>query len=247
MGANAQTSVPLFVANSVLTAAQQNISAATGVPVFATTVTRDAAFGGSNKVLAEGQLCYIEASNIVQYYDGASWATVGPATAGGLVCVKSETAVSAAASATADNVFTSAYTNYRLMINYTTSTTGNIALRLRVGGVSASTNYNIQQLEVGGSTLNNARNTSQTEFRSFIYSNGDFKSAGNADIFQPQLATPTNFIVMDSSSLGGLTTPYLAIRTGNHSTATAYDGIEILAESGTWTGSYTIYGYGKTV
>ena len=78
MGANAQTSVPLFVANSVLTAAQQNISAATGIPVFSTTVTRDAAFGGSNKVLAEGQLAYIEASNIVQYYDGAAWATVGP-------------------------------------------------------------------------------------------------------------------------------------------------------------------------
>ena len=76
--ANTQTSVPLFVANTVLTAAQQNISAGTGVPVFATTVTRDAAFGGSNKALAEGQLAYIEASNIVQYYDGAAWATVGP-------------------------------------------------------------------------------------------------------------------------------------------------------------------------
>lgn len=76
--ANTQTAVPLFVANSVLTAAQQNISAGTGVPVFATTVTRDAAFGGSNKALAEGQLAYIEASNIVQYYDGAAWATVGP-------------------------------------------------------------------------------------------------------------------------------------------------------------------------
>ena len=78
MGANAQITVPLFVANTVLTAATQNISAATGVPVFATTVTRDAAFGGSNKVLAEGQLCYIEASDIVQYYTGSAWATVGP-------------------------------------------------------------------------------------------------------------------------------------------------------------------------
>jgi hypothetical protein len=29
--------------------------------------------------LAEGQLAYIEASNVVQYYDGAAWATVGPA------------------------------------------------------------------------------------------------------------------------------------------------------------------------
>jgi hypothetical protein len=76
--ANTQTAVPLFVANAVLTAAQQNISAATGVPVFATTVTRDAAFGGSNKALAEGQLCYLESTNVVQYYDGAAWATVGP-------------------------------------------------------------------------------------------------------------------------------------------------------------------------
>ena len=81
MGANAQTSVPLFVANSVLTAAQQNISAATGVPVFATTVTRDAAFGGSNKVLAEGQLCYLESTDVVQYYTGAAWASVGASSA----------------------------------------------------------------------------------------------------------------------------------------------------------------------
>jgi len=80
MGANAQTSVPLFVANTVLTAQQQNISAATGVPVFATTVTRDAAFGGANKVLAEGQLCYLEATDVVQQYNGSSWITVGPST-----------------------------------------------------------------------------------------------------------------------------------------------------------------------
>ena len=91
MGANAQTSVPLFAAGEVLTAANQNISAGTGVPVFATTTTRDAAFGGSGeKVLAEGQLAYIEASNVVQYYDGAAWATVGPTTSG-VVQVKSTT------------------------------------------------------------------------------------------------------------------------------------------------------------
>ena len=77
---NEQTSVPLYAASEILTAANMNISAGTGVPVFATTVTRDAAFGGANeKVLAEGQLCYLSATNVVQYYDGAAWATVGPA------------------------------------------------------------------------------------------------------------------------------------------------------------------------
>ena len=77
MGANAQTTVQKFLSGAVLTAEQQNFSAATGVPVFATTVTRDAAFGGANKVLAEGQTCYLESTNVVQYYDGAAWATVG--------------------------------------------------------------------------------------------------------------------------------------------------------------------------
>ena len=100
MGANAQTSVPLFVANAVLTAAQQNISAATGIPVFATTVTRDAAFGGSNKVLAEGQLCYIEASDIVQYYTGAAWATVGPTTSKIAQVVQATTATGVGTSST---------------------------------------------------------------------------------------------------------------------------------------------------
>lgn len=91
MGANAQTSVPLFTAGEVLSAANQNISAGTGVPVFATTTTRDAAFGGSGeKVLAEGQLAYIEASDVVQYYNGSAWATLGPSTSA-VVQVKSTT------------------------------------------------------------------------------------------------------------------------------------------------------------
>ena len=79
--ANEQIKVPLFAVSEILTAANMNLSAGTGVPVFATTVTRDAAFGGAGeKVLAEGQLCYLSDSNIVQYYDGAAWATVGPST-----------------------------------------------------------------------------------------------------------------------------------------------------------------------
>lgn len=81
MGANAQTTVPTFTAGQVLTAAQLNESARTGVPVFAGTSERDAAFGGSGeKTLAEGQLCYLESTNKVQYYDGSAWANLGSVT-----------------------------------------------------------------------------------------------------------------------------------------------------------------------
>jgi hypothetical protein len=76
--ANTQIKVPLFAAAEVLTAANMNISAGTGIPVFATTVTRDAAFGGAGeKVLAEGQFAYIEATDELQYYDGAAWVASG--------------------------------------------------------------------------------------------------------------------------------------------------------------------------
>lgn len=75
MGVNAQTTVPTFTAGQVLTAAQMNDSARTGVPVFATTAARDAGFGGTGeKTLAEGQLCYIEAApQRFQVYNGTAW------------------------------------------------------------------------------------------------------------------------------------------------------------------------------
>ena len=76
MGANAVTTVPVYTAGEVLTAADLNITNS-GIPVFATTVTRDAAFGGTGeKTLAEGQFAYIEATNATQYYDGAAWQAV---------------------------------------------------------------------------------------------------------------------------------------------------------------------------
>ena len=77
---NTQIKVPLFAAAEVLTAANMNISAGTGIPVFATTVTRDAGFGGAGeKLLAEGQFAYIEATDELQYYDGANWVQSGSA------------------------------------------------------------------------------------------------------------------------------------------------------------------------
>jgi hypothetical protein len=78
MGANAQTSVPVFTAGQVLTAAQVT-QLNTGIPVFATTTTRDAAFGGTGeKTLAQGQYAYIEATSTLQVYSGTAWITATP-------------------------------------------------------------------------------------------------------------------------------------------------------------------------
>ena len=77
MGANAQTAVPAFVSGEVLTAAEMT-QVNTGIPVFATTVTRDAAFGGTGeKVLAQGQYAYIESTSTLMVYSGSAWIVAG--------------------------------------------------------------------------------------------------------------------------------------------------------------------------
>ena len=92
MGANAQIAVPAFTAGQILTAAQQT-QINTGIPVFATTTTRDAAFGGAGeKTLAQGQTCYIEATSSYQTYTGSAWANFGAAKIGQVVSTfKSDT------------------------------------------------------------------------------------------------------------------------------------------------------------
>jgi len=76
MGANAVTTVPVYQAADVLTAANLNITNS-GVPVFASTSTRNDAFGGTGeKTLAQGQMAFVETEGL-QFYDGSNWISAG--------------------------------------------------------------------------------------------------------------------------------------------------------------------------
>ena len=243
MGANAQTTVPTFTAGQVLTAAQMNDSARTGVPVFAGTAERDAGFGGTGeKTLAEGQLCYLESTNVVQYYDGSNWATVGPSSPA-LVVVKAETAFSAASSVTIDNIFTSTYRNYKILFNYTTSTTSGPRFRMRVGGSSTSTStYNEQYVQGAGETASASRGSSATSGSVGFYTNGSFNSSSELTFFNPQIATPTTVISVHITSQGAYTSPFAAVLTSNQTGSTSFDGVEFFPSTGNITGNYTVYG-----
>jgi hypothetical protein len=99
----------------------------------------------------------------------------------GLVCVKAETAFTSVASFTADDVFTSAYSNYLIVLNYTQSNTAAVAsFRYRTGGTSNSTaNYSYQNtLFVTSATFGRiARRCNFTSSRSQLGATG---SAGKA-------------------------------------------------------------------
>ena len=150
MGANAQTTVPSFTIGQVLTADQQNQSARTGVPVFATTVERDAAFGGAGeKTLAEGQLCYLEDTNKVQYYDGAAWETVGPGQQ-----------ISADYIATSQATTSTSYTDLATVGPAVTITTGTSAyVKIQTLGANTVANRQFMSFAVSGATTIAASST----------------------------------------------------------------------------------------
>jgi len=163
----------------------------------------------------------------------------------GLWIVKTQTAFTAASSITADNVFTSDFTSYVLKLRYTTSTTGSVSFKLRTGGTSASTNYNYQSINGNGASVSASGSTAQTSANIGILTNGSFFSSASVDLFGPQLAEATTYTSTNMNSQGAYTAPINYYIAGNHSTATSYDGIEILVASGTMTGSYTIFGYNQ--
>jgi len=245
MGANAQTSVPLFVANSVLTAAQQNISAATGVPVFATTVTRDAAFGGSNKVLAEGQLAYIEASDIVQYYTGSAWATVGPAS-GGLTLISTTSLASGTTSV--NNCFSATYLSYMVVLSdANASAQAGLTFRFRIGGVDSVTGYYAVAFEStysAGLYSSRTANNGTAVVMPMAQIQNTQKSGGTIFIQQPFSASTTSYQFLGADNE---TTRGVQNGSGFHNVATSYDGFSLILSTGTFSnGTVRVYGLANT-
>lgn len=67
--------IKLFTSGDVLSAAEINgYLMDQSVTRFASTTERNLAFGGNNQpVLSEGRICYIDDTNLIQFYDGTQW------------------------------------------------------------------------------------------------------------------------------------------------------------------------------
>ena len=220
MGANASTAVPLYASGQVLDAARLNLTNC-GVPVFSGTATRDASFGGSGeKVLAEGQLCYLEDSNSVLYYDSSSWQSVGTPPA--LVFITSGT-VTLGSSLSFDNCFSATYANYYIYLVHTAGNNPTMRLRASAADITLA-NYdnnspNYQSGSAGGSTNNSAT--------SWTVSNGTGYSAPEIFLGNPFASTNTaitaNYNRTDSS--------IWQVMGGRYNATTSADGFSILGTS----------------
>ena len=245
MGANAQTTVPDFVADTVLTAAKLDISAATGVPVFATTVTRDAAFGGANKVLAQGQLCYLEATNVTQYYDGAAWATVGPAAASGLVLLQTLSPSAVTSAQFADGLLTSTYFNYVVTINVTFAAHASFLCQLRnAGSTISSANYGMYATGFGsnGATDNRVTNAGT----SWIVGYGNTETlSGRFDFFSPSVSRAGNKGIGITGSINGAANANVTNNVAlQFAAAQAFTSL-LFTSAQAFTGTICVYGVSK--
>lgn len=172
------------------------------------------------------------------------------ATAGGGLVLLSSNTVSGSSSTSVDNIFTSAYTNYKVIMNIRGSHTGTqyITVKLRTGGSD-----NSSSLYTSG--VRTFRINSDIEFEQRIDSGTDWKLNGWAGneasntisneftIFGPAEARRTqlngNFTVDEVSQQQG---GYLI---GTYEADTTFDGISIIALGGTWSGQINIYGLGQ--
>jgi len=207
------------------------------VPVFATTVTRDAAFGGANKVLAEGQTCYLEDANVVQYYDGAAWATVGPTAASGLVLITAQTILSAVPSVVVSDVFSSTYENYLVTLNGGVGST-TLNLRMILGATTTGYYYGVP-LVTFTSDLSLTTGQNATHWRAG-------EATVNASIMSIVIQSPqlAKISVMATTIITPRTDGYAGAGGGYLNDTTQYTGFTITPSTGTLTGGVIrVYGY----
>jgi len=245
MGANAVTTVPVYVSGEVLTAADLNITNS-GIPVFATTTTRDAGFGGTGeKTLAQGQYAYIEATSTLQVYNGSAWVT---AVSTGLTYLTGGSFTTVAAVSLTAGTFSSTYRNYLININITANSSDANALnwRGRASGTDNSTaNYSFAlggRRYSDGAATSGGNGASATAGRLTYMQNPMTGCVVSATFFAPQLASATSFVT--SSTGRGVGDPDAALQGGGYfSASTQFDALSFYPATGTISGTYEVFGY----
>jgi hypothetical protein len=203
MGANATTSVPVYASGEVLTAANLNITNS-GIPVFATTVTRDAAFGGTGeKTLAEGQFAYIEATDTTQYYNGSAWLALGGKLGQVVSTVKTDTF------STTSTSFVD-ITGFSVSITPTSASNKVLVLaNFEVGNVAAGVDPNFRLMKDSTAIFIGDTAGSRTRGSTGGRAYGDASVAANSLIFldSPATTSSTTYKVQMLSNTG--TTIYI--------------------------------------
>ena len=169
----------------------------------------------------------------------------------GLISTTGTVSFTSASAISLNNVFSSTYTIYKLLINLdSNSADATIYLKMRSGTTDASgANYNLgrDQINRTGSAITSvAQNDVST---GFSLGQVDGQIPGHYLGVEITLHYPfvTNTTLMNyvGTYIGTDSNVYSSAGAGLHTPFTSYDGVSLIASSGTITGTISVYGYRK--
>jgi hypothetical protein len=159
---------------------------------------------------------------------------------GGLVHINT-TDFSAVALINIDNVFTSTFKNYKIIMDSTSSGSLDFFLKFRTSGVTNSNaNYQVQTFIYTGTSVGGSRVTNQTSAR--LRDANVARQSIVMDFFNPAVATATSSIMQESANYNGTDIDVVCFSLGFNAT-TIFDGIQFFVGSGNMTGRVQIFGY----
>jgi len=199
----------------------------------------------------DGQVISETDTDQLKVYNGTAWIGVGgfvpvvPTSVAvgsgtGTANALGQVTFTTVSSVSLNGVFTSAYKNYGIVISLVTSGAAtDIYMRLRASGTDNSTasSYVNQVVYGTGATLSTQRDT-LTQWSIINQTTSTTVSANNLTLFQPQLATATGILGM---GLSAQSAAYSWDSHGTHNQTVAYDGFTLIAQTGTTTGTVSVY------
>jgi hypothetical protein len=175
------------------------------------------------------------------------YATEWSSNVGGLVLINTTTIGTSVSSIAVDNVFSSAYKNYRIVFNTDGATNTNnttASLRLRASTTpDSSSNYSSRGSSTTSSALNSLILTSQTSWVFHNFTSGNTQESHSyIEMFKPFTAAFTHawFNQFRNNAGSFESSQFFSL----HTAATSYDGFEINITTGSITGgTISVYGY----
>lgn len=163
----------------------------------------------------------------------------------GLILINETTFVSVSA-VNINNCFSSSYQSYRLVTRIVHSTGSNVFYRLRAAGTDdASSNYYHNGPYSQGATAPASYNFNATTSWILAISSSYLNRLWTTDLFDPFTATATSGSGISTEFNGSLVGTYA----GGfwHNLGSSYDGISLIRDTGTMTGSIRVYAYRNTI
>ena len=146
------------------------------------------------------------------------------------------------ASVAIDNVFTSTYQNYKIILNLTAVSGTDISINWygRTSASDVTSNYTLQRIYTRSTTL--AAVSTSENIIAYTTTGGATSCQFELFMSSPQLAQQTTTF---SAPIGEFSAgaPYMNLLWSRNTSTNQFDGIKIYPSTGTFSGTVRIYGY----